>query len=305
MNNLKNKIEELKSHPEKAFGLIYPYILIVVITIGLYYVTNLGNIARQNLPLVAVTDTTQISVLPVVEPRTVPPIDIMEYSKANDEILAKGKETYSTICASCHGEDGKGNGAAATGLNPPPRDFTNKSNWKNGQKISGIYETLEHGIPGTGMISYNYLPPADRIAMAHYIRETFIPQPPADSESELTQLDQLYSLSQGKEIPAQIPVETAMGLIIEENNSVYQELMQKVNQANSDNSAGSKIFSRIASNKIQAMATLNSDKSWVQSNQRFMSAIVYNVQNNGFNSNIFKLSSDEWDILYNYMTSLF
>ena len=38
--------------------------------------------------------------------------------------LAKGKETFKMICATCHGEGGKGDGPGGQGLTPPPRDFT-------------------------------------------------------------------------------------------------------------------------------------------------------------------------------------
>lgn len=37
---------------------------------------------------------------------------------------AKGAETFKTLCASCHGETGKGDGAAAAALNPKPADFS-------------------------------------------------------------------------------------------------------------------------------------------------------------------------------------
>jgi len=36
---------------------------------------------------------------------------------------AKGAETYKTMCASCHGDTGKGDGAAAAALNPKPANF--------------------------------------------------------------------------------------------------------------------------------------------------------------------------------------
>lgn len=35
----------------------------------------------------------------------------------------KGAETYKTMCASCHGETGKGDGAASAALNPKPANF--------------------------------------------------------------------------------------------------------------------------------------------------------------------------------------
>ncbi|MEM4657703.1 MAG: cytochrome c [Candidatus Methanosuratincola sp.] len=37
---------------------------------------------------------------------------------------AKGKEKFVQICASCHGETGKGDGPAGAALNPKPRDLT-------------------------------------------------------------------------------------------------------------------------------------------------------------------------------------
>jgi mono/diheme cytochrome c family protein len=37
---------------------------------------------------------------------------------------ASGKQTYREYCASCHGEDGKGMGPAASALKTPPSDLT-------------------------------------------------------------------------------------------------------------------------------------------------------------------------------------
>lgn len=41
---------------------------------------------------------------------------------------AKGEATYKTMCASCHGEKGDGNGAAAAALNPKPTNFHDPAN---------------------------------------------------------------------------------------------------------------------------------------------------------------------------------
>jgi mono/diheme cytochrome c family protein len=37
---------------------------------------------------------------------------------------AAGKATFTTLCVSCHGEGGKGDGPVGAMLQPPPRDFT-------------------------------------------------------------------------------------------------------------------------------------------------------------------------------------
>jgi mono/diheme cytochrome c family protein len=38
----------------------------------------------------------------------------------------QGKKLYGQFCATCHGQSGKGDGAAAAALNPKPRDHTDK-----------------------------------------------------------------------------------------------------------------------------------------------------------------------------------
>jgi mono/diheme cytochrome c family protein len=45
-----------------------------------------------------------------------------------------GQEMYKTYCAVCHGEDGKGNGPAATALKATPTDLTTLAK-KNGGKF--------------------------------------------------------------------------------------------------------------------------------------------------------------------------
>jgi len=39
----------------------------------------------------------------------------------------QGKKLYELYCATCHGQSGKGDGAAAAALNPKPRDHTDKA----------------------------------------------------------------------------------------------------------------------------------------------------------------------------------
>jgi mono/diheme cytochrome c family protein len=44
--------------------------------------------------------------------------------KNNPGAIEAGKQTYTTYCVACHGSKGKGDGAAAIGLNVKPADHT-------------------------------------------------------------------------------------------------------------------------------------------------------------------------------------
>jgi len=75
-----------------------------------------------------------------------------------DPELARGEEIFLQNCASCHGEKGGGDGAAAAALNPKPRNFkAPSSEWKNGNTIAGITKTLNEGIKGSPMVAYKHL----------------------------------------------------------------------------------------------------------------------------------------------------
>jgi mono/diheme cytochrome c family protein len=45
-------------------------------------------------------------------------------SAAEKGDAAKGKETFQTTCAACHGAEGKGDGVAAAALDPKPRNLS-------------------------------------------------------------------------------------------------------------------------------------------------------------------------------------
>jgi mono/diheme cytochrome c family protein len=55
---------------------------------------------------------------------------------------ASGKEMFLKYCASCHGEDGKGNGPAAIALKPPPSDLTTLSKRHEGKYPAGYVSVL-------------------------------------------------------------------------------------------------------------------------------------------------------------------
>ncbi len=43
--------------------------------------------------------------------------------KGNADAAAQGKDQFASLCASCHGDDAKGDGPAASALNPKPANL--------------------------------------------------------------------------------------------------------------------------------------------------------------------------------------
>ncbi|AFH49102.1 High-affinity Fe2+/Pb2+ permease [Ignavibacterium album JCM 16511] len=298
---IKEKIDEIKNSPGTIFGLVFPYFLIVGVLIGLYFVSKLEFLSRQKVPPV-LRDTVVVADLQLREAKVVPPVKLSEIKNATPQLLSEGETLYKSNCASCHGETGAGGGPASAGLNPAPRNFTSPDGWKNGPKLSQIYTTLQEGIPGSAMVSYDYLLPEQKFALAHYIRTNFVPNPPEDTQADLDALDATYNLSAGQEIPAQIPVALAKTII-------YQENKENLNRAENalskiENSPSKKFFSQVTSNKNVALMFLVKNFNSINSEQNFKKIVINNVNQNGFNGNVFNLSDQEWSELYKLVISV-
>jgi mono/diheme cytochrome c family protein len=299
---IKEKIKEVQQNPGALFGLLYPYLLVILVALGLYYASNLDFIARQTVPafLPEVPVDSDLSIQPA---RNVPPINILDYASANNEIIAEGEKLYKANCSSCHGENGAGGGPASMGLNPAPKNFTDGQNWKNGATLSGIYTTLEEGIAGGAMLAYDYLLPVEKISLAHYIRESFLSDKPEDSQSDLEALDLTYNLSAGQQLPAQIPVASAKLILLKENEFKANTVDAIVESIHSDNSQGASIFKLVSKNPIKSISFLVKNKGWKQNERNFIDFVSNSVNNNGFNSGLFRLTSDEWTLLYSYLNN--
>lgn len=80
-----------------------------------------------------------------------------------------GAELFAANCASCHGPQGKGDGAAGAALNPRPADLTQRP-YKYGCCETMIGKTLTSGVHGTAMPSFaSTLTDAQRSALAGYV----------------------------------------------------------------------------------------------------------------------------------------
>jgi mono/diheme cytochrome c family protein len=304
LDGIKSKTEQATKNPGAKFGALYIYVLVIGLAIGIYYVNNLENISRQSVPPV-LKDTTVVTDLTVKNAQDIPPIDIKTVSQSTPELLTEGEKIYKTNCSSCHGENGVGGGPGSMGLNPAPRNFTSKDNWKNGTTLSAIYTTLMTGLPPSSMIAYDFLLPRERFAVAHFIRNNFIPTPDNDSEADLLALESTYNLSGGLQLAAQIPVKSASFLVVSENQTVNAKIDSTISTIIRFKSVnGFETFSKVVKNKKVALSFLSKNSGWKQNESAFVNLVVNNVNQNGFNGSVFNLKNEEWNSLYSLMLKL-
>ncbi|WP_232426728.1 cytochrome c/FTR1 family iron permease [Teredinibacter turnerae] len=74
---------------------------------------------------------------------------------------------FQSHCSACHGDQGKGNGPASVGLEPPPTDFTDRARALN-RSILGLYDAISNGIDETSMAAYDQLSEQQRWSLAFY-----------------------------------------------------------------------------------------------------------------------------------------
>jgi hypothetical protein len=302
-NKIQDEIDfkEVIKTPIRWFGLIYPFFTIIIIAVGILYINALPGITQSKIePVVRKTYETELK---IKKGSIQEGVDIKLVSIPNDEMIAKGKELFKANCASCHGDEGNGDGTAGASLNPKPRNFHSSDGWKNGRKISQMFKTIEEGISGSGMSAYEYLPVKDRFAIIHYIR-TFANDFPQDTPDELAELDNTYSLSQGKETPSQIPISKAIE-INSSNGEIEQDMLNEIlNYLETQKSKeGYKLFDKVASNKFKCIFTLSKNQDWKNNIQEFIKIVTSSTPNNGFKTEVYRLSNDEWKELFGFLST--
>jgi mono/diheme cytochrome c family protein len=213
----------------------------------------------------------------------VPPIDPKTVMTSTPELLARGKVIFAQTCATCHGAEGKGDGPGGKGLNPPPRNFTANASWKNGPRIEDIYKTLEQGIAGSSMVSYNYLSKKDRMALIHYVQSLGAFDHGKSDPAARAALENLFS-SQGEVIPNRIPVKDAMALLIKEYRTP-----QLQRQCNVSSTFGSSVVVADRANR-----TLAQVGPTVETDADFARRITLEAPSNGFAVNVDSLPAHWW-----------
>lgn len=145
--------------------------------------------------------------------------DLLKKLTPTKESIERGKKSYKTNCAICHGEKGLGDGIGGAALDPKPRNFA-KEAFVNTTSPTGLFKTLAEGLEGTAMAGFAHLPEEDRWGMVHYMRAEMIPEDkhvtPTDEQIE----EICIELSAPPKNP-EIPVEIAMAILAEEGEASW------------------------------------------------------------------------------------
>lgn len=303
MNN-KNIEEEINyknvlKTPIRWFGIIYPYFIALIVIGGLFYISNLNSINENKIKPMVIDSTRVKQELPVRTAVKIAGVNVQEIAQPTPELIAKGKELYLASCASCHGNEGKGDGIAGAGLNPPPRNFLQKDGWTNGKSLADMFKTLEEGITGTAMVAYEYMPVADRFAIIHFIH-SLMEEYPKNTPEELEQLNLTYKLSEGRILPNQIPVEKAIKIIATENLPVLNQCIAYEKIIKLKEKEIPPISKAIVNGKIASYYLLQDD-NWRFNNKDFKEYVAIGLPANGFNEGFYNLKENEVDELRKFL----
>jgi len=289
----------------KFYGVLYMLLLGFILFLGVKYVKTLDYNKLFYAKSLLAADTNMRVEQALKKGSITPPIDVVKLSIPLPDQISRGKDLYTTSCASCHGETGAGNGAAGAALNPPPRNFVNPQPWKIGPKISNMYVALQEGIPNTGMASYSTIPPEDRFAIIQYV-QTFNPTYPKDNPEDLAKLDEKYSLSKGVKLANQIPIKLAMDLEILEYDTLKADLNSvyaKLESTKKD--SASIIFNEIVSDKNKALSSLATNMKWNENKDEFVKFVGTDPIHKGFKASVYQVSPEKMNLIYEYLKTLF
>lgn len=304
----KRKIESeisfiaLLKNPIRLFGLVYIYFFVVALTIGIFFVKSMDDISFNTVPGTALDTLNIVREIETKVGGMKPAMDLALVTNPTADFIAKGKTQYVAACGSCHGNEGKGDGVAAVALDPKPRNFHSAEGWTKGRTFFDIYKSVNDGVPGTGMIAYEFLSPEDRVAIIHYIR-TMADYPEVTLAEVNEKLDATYNLSAGIIDPNNIPIQKSITLLTDEN------------QKNIDLSIV--ISDRIKSDKVNSANLL---KANVLDIERVVYTYITKLNKKDYNNFVQKLNSDpvalgfrasvvnlveeDLKIIYSYLKSL-
>ncbi len=276
----KRKIESeidfkvLLKNPIRLFGLVYIYFFVIALAIGLYYLDVMNSTEFNTVPGTSLDTLNVIREIDTKVGGIKPAMDLTLISNPTADFIAKGKTQYENVCASCHGNEGKGDGVAAAVLDPKPRNFHDLEGWTAGRTFYDIYKSINDGVAGTGMTAYEFLPAEDRVAIIQYIR-TFTDFPEVTTEEVKNKLDATYNLSAGVLVPNNISIQKSITLITDENQN-YIDLTILISN-------------KIKNDKINSANLL---KENILDIEKVVYTFIAKLNKNDYNDFVQKLNSD-------------
>ena len=221
-----------------------------------------------------------------------PPVDPERVLTVSSDLLSRGEALFRQNCASCHGEGGLGDGAASAGLRPSPRNFARAEGWKNGYQLTQIYKTLNDGIAGSAMASYDFIRAKDRMALAHYVQSLGAFPHGAEDQDAIDTLKRQFA-SAGEAVPNRIPVSMAM----ERLEAEFITPPPLVVPAGGDLGHAGSLLARVIVDRARAAQTLALAPSWAESAASLARAVAPGVPGNGFSASVVTLRPEEWQVL--------
>ncbi|MBI4913922.1 MAG: c-type cytochrome [Acidobacteria bacterium] len=218
---------------------------------------------------------------PAAAKEFIPPIDPQTVMTPNPALMERGRAVYEKTCATCHGPQGKGDGPGATGLNPKPRNFAVKEGWKVGTRVEDIYRTLEEGIKGSSMVSYNDLSRRDRMALVHVVQSLGSFDHGASDPKAREALEKLFA-SAGETIPNRIPVKAALGRLEGEFLAPPALPLERPE------------VGRAVRDARRAAQTLAAIPGWKDSDLALAKGVLPDLPANGFAPAVATYSPEEW-----------
>lgn len=106
--------------------------------------------------------------------------------------LRIGAVLYQTMCAGCHGLEGKGDGPGGAKLDPAPSNFHDGERMAQ-RSVYGLYSTITLGVKGTAMSSFGQLKDEERWALAFHVADF-----PAAAEDHIRG-EKLWKVGRGKQ----------------------------------------------------------------------------------------------------------
>lgn len=226
--------------------------------------------------------------------REIPPLDVAEVLEGSQELVKQGQAIYKAQCASCHGAEGLGNGPAGAALNPGPRNFQTNEGWKQGYTITAMFQSLTNPEGLVGMPAFDYLPPKDRFALAHFVQSLGSFDHGPEPEDAVALLNEKYSLAAGGRTPHKVPVSFALRRMLEEVKQA-PELRMPGNRAARE---GALLVARIVDEPQRIATMLSHVPAWRNDFSLFVRVAQAGAPSNGFSANVALLSERELRTLH-------